>query len=81
MGQIVKDRIPPTEIKVIEVPLKQSHLSLNLSDTAFETMGDQVGDSIDISKAKIATGKDAAKMLKDLQHEKCKEKKAKGKGT
>ncbi|XP_008201012.2 A disintegrin and metalloproteinase with thrombospondin motifs 7 isoform X1 [Tribolium castaneum] len=68
VGQIVKDRIPPTEIKVIEVPLKQSHLSLNLSDTAFETMGDQVGDSIDTSKARIATGKDAVKTLKKLQN-------------
>ena len=79
VGQIVKDRIPPEEIKVIEVPLKQSHLSLNLSDTAFETMGDQAGDSIDTSAAKIATGESAAKILKNSQRGKQKDRKRKEK--
>lgn len=70
VGKIVHDRIPPEEIKVIEVPLKQSHLSLNLSDSVFETMGDQIGDSLDISKAKITTGEAAAKILENMQKEK-----------
>ncbi|XP_068910126.1 A disintegrin and metalloproteinase with thrombospondin motifs 7-like isoform X3 [Tenebrio molitor] len=78
VGQIVKDVIPPEEIKVIEVPLKQSHLSLNLSDTAFETMGDSAGDRLDTSCAKIATGEAAAKILKNMQHGKHKPKKRKG---
>lgn len=68
VGAIVKDVIPSQEIKIMEVPLKQSHLSVNLSDISFETMGDEGGDSIDTNKAKIATGENAAMILKMLQH-------------
>lgn len=68
VGAIVKDKIPSEEIKLIVVPLKQSHLSFNLSDTSFETMGDQVSDTMDISQEKVLTGEEAAKKLKELHH-------------
>lgn len=68
VGTIVQDKIPTEEIKLIEVPLKQSHLSLNLTDAAFETMGDKIADTLDICKKKVVTGKQAAEQLKKLQH-------------
>lgn len=57
VGKVIKDRIPKEEIKVIRFPLKQSHMSLNLSDQAFEEVGDMVADNIDTGHAEISTGK------------------------
>lgn len=56
VGSIVKDKVPKEEIKLVYVPLLKSHNSFNLSDQAFETMGDMVEDSLDTSHAKILTG-------------------------
>lgn len=56
VGKVIKDRIPKEEIKVIRFPLRQSHLSLNLSDEAFEKMGDSIADNIDTGHAEISTG-------------------------
>lgn len=67
-GGLIKDRIPQSEINVVKIPFKQSHSALNLSDNAFETMGDTVGDKLDTGEAVIATGADAAKILKELGH-------------
>ncbi|XP_074033446.1 A disintegrin and metalloproteinase with thrombospondin motifs 12 [Leptinotarsa decemlineata] len=67
VGSIVKDVVPAQEIKVIKVPLKQSHTSVKLSDNAFETMGDSVADKIDTGHAVIAVGKDAAEILKKVK--------------
>lgn len=67
-GAIVVDKQPPDEIKLIVVPLKPSHLSLNLSDSEFETMGDKIGDSVDSSKEKTYTGEEAVKMLNQLKN-------------
>ncbi|KAJ8921346.1 hypothetical protein NQ315_002961 [Exocentrus adspersus] len=68
IGLIVKDKVPPEEIKVIQVPLRKSHTSFNLTDEAFESMGDTVEDSLDTSHSKIITGAKAANVLKKLQH-------------
>ncbi|CAH1118875.1 unnamed protein product [Phaedon cochleariae] len=68
VGEIIKDRVPQEEIKLIKVPFKQSHEALNLSDNAFETMGDSVGDNLDTGHAEISTGEAAARILKELQH-------------
>lgn len=56
VGKVIKDRIPADEIKLIRFPLKQSHLSLNISDEAFEKMGDSLADNIDTANAEISTG-------------------------
>lgn len=57
VGKVIKDRVPKDEIKLIQFPLKQSHLSLNLSDEAFEKMGDSVADTIDTGNAEMSVGK------------------------
>lgn len=67
-GTIVVDKESPDEIKLIVVPLKQSHLSLNLSDTEFETVGDKVGDSLDFSKEKTYKGEEAVKELNRMKN-------------
>lgn len=65
---MVKDRVTPEDVKLIEIPLKSSHLTVNLSDTSFETMGDTVADVIDEAHEKVHSGKEAAEMLKILAH-------------
>lgn len=67
-GMMVQDKYPSEEIKLIEIPLKKSHLSLNISDEAFETMADKVGDSFDVKHEKVMTGKEAILKLDQLQH-------------
>lgn len=64
----VKDKQPAEQIKLIVVPLKQSHLSINLSDSAFETMGSDVGDTLDTEHQKAYTGKAAIELLHELQN-------------
>lgn len=58
VGVIVQDRVPPEEIKIIRVPLRKSNAAMNLSDEAFESMGDTVEDVLDTSHAEILTGDD-----------------------
>ncbi|CAH0553697.1 unnamed protein product [Brassicogethes aeneus] len=71
VGEIVKDRIPPDEIKLVKIPFRQSHLSFNMSDNAFESMGDEVADTLDLNNAKIVTGAPAAKLLASAEEENC----------
>lgn len=56
VGKVIRDRVSKEEIKLLKFPLKQSHLSLNLSDEAFEKMGDSLSDNIDTGHAQISTG-------------------------
>lgn len=60
--------VPPEEIQLIEIPLKKSHLSLNLSDESYETMGDRIGDTMDEKHEKIFTGKEAIERLMEIQN-------------
>lgn len=62
------DKDPAEEVKLIVVPLKQSHLSLNISDNAFETVGDKVGDTVDTKSEKVFKGKEAIQKIKEIQH-------------
>lgn len=66
-GTFVQDKYPNEEIKLIEIPLKKSHLSLNISDESYESMGDIVGDTLDEKHEKVLEGKEAADKLKELQ--------------
>lgn len=68
VGTVVEDKIPPEEIKLIAVPLKQSHLCLNISDNSFETMGDLTADTLDEAHKKEYTGNEAAEKLKTFAH-------------
>ncbi|XP_031338674.1 A disintegrin and metalloproteinase with thrombospondin motifs 7-like [Photinus pyralis] len=68
VGSLVKDRVLPQDIKLIEVPLVQSQLSLNLTDASYEAMGDKISDTLDVTKEKVFTGKEAAARLKEIQH-------------
>lgn len=68
VGKIVLDKEPPEEIKLIVVPMKPSHLSLNLTDSEFETVGDTVGDSIDSAKKKVYSGGEAVKLLNEMKN-------------
>lgn len=69
VGSIAVDREPPEEIKLVVVPIKQAHTSLNLTDASFETMGDKVPDSVDICKEKEYTGAEAANLLKGARNQ------------
>lgn len=66
-GTFIQDKYPPEEIKLIEIPLKKSHLSLNISDEAYESMADKIGDEFDIKNEKVMTGKEAEIRIKQLQ--------------
>lgn len=66
-GTIVEDTYPLEEIKLIEIPLKKSHLSLNVSDESFESMADKAGDTLDIKHEKVISGKEAKDKLRVLE--------------
>lgn len=66
-GTFIQDKYPPEEIKLIQIPLKKSHLSLNISDEAYESMGDKIGDEFDVKDEKVMSGKEAEIKLKQLQ--------------
>ncbi|KAF5307128.1 hypothetical protein FQR65_LT07112 [Abscondita terminalis] len=68
VGTVVGDRLRPEDIELIEIPIKQSHMSINLTDEAFEHVGDQMADTLDIDQETIYLGQEAVSKLKELQH-------------
>lgn len=62
------DRQPPGQIKIMAVPVEENQFSVNMSDTAFETMGSDVGDTLDTEHEKVYIGKEAEVVAKEIQH-------------
>ncbi|GJQ74293.1 hypothetical protein Trydic_g19190 [Trypoxylus dichotomus] len=65
-GYIVEDDIQPDALKMMVVPIKSVAPTGNITDQAFETMGDQMSDTLDFQHAKNLTGVQAADMLKNF---------------
>ncbi|XP_060526930.1 A disintegrin and metalloproteinase with thrombospondin motifs 12-like [Cylas formicarius] len=74
IGKLVIDEIPLDRMQLIEYPLVDSQDSANLSDAAFESMGDTVGQVVDTANKKVIKGSDAAIMLHRLQNSSISEK-------
>ncbi|XP_022900550.2 A disintegrin and metalloproteinase with thrombospondin motifs 6-like [Onthophagus taurus] len=68
VGTIIQDRIPNDELKLIEIPLKQLGVSMNISDSVFESLGEQVPDTLDFEHKRVCTGKQAADKLTAAAH-------------
>ncbi|XP_044750443.1 A disintegrin and metalloproteinase with thrombospondin motifs 12-like [Coccinella septempunctata] len=68
VGSIVQDHVNPDDIKVDVIPLKSTSMTINLTDSAFESMGDVIGDTKDEKKIKHLQGKAAADEIIRLEH-------------
>lgn len=65
-GYIVEDDVPPEALKMMVIPIKAIVPSSNMSDQAFETMGDQMSDTLDFQHQKNFTGQQAVEMIKNF---------------
>lgn len=68
VGTIVKDRVPPDAIQLIEVPIKHNAAFMNVSDNTFETMGNDISDTLDFQHKVLHHGIDAAELMRTIQH-------------
>ncbi|XP_065156708.1 A disintegrin and metalloproteinase with thrombospondin motifs 12-like isoform X2 [Atheta coriaria] len=68
VGTIAKDPRDPEQANLIQIPLRQSHNDINLTDEAFEEMGDKLPDTLDEQHAKILKGEEAVNFLTNLEH-------------
>lgn len=59
VGDLYVDRRNSVDTKIIEVPFKETSLTLNASDLAFEQLGDEFGDELMVDQTKTFAGKDA----------------------
>lgn len=67
-GFIIKDAAPVDQEILIVAPYRDDLLRFNMSDRAFQEVGDSVGVSIDTKHKKIYKGKDAINMEKMILH-------------
>ncbi|KAI4459047.1 adamts a disintegrin and metalloprotease with thrombospondin motifs protease [Holotrichia oblita] len=65
-GYIVEDDVPPEALKMMVIPIKAVAPSGNISDQAFESMGDQMSDTLDFQHQKNFTGPQAVEMIKNF---------------
>ncbi|KAL3280841.1 hypothetical protein HHI36_004070 [Cryptolaemus montrouzieri] len=68
VGSIVQDHVNPDDIQVDVIPLQPTSFSINMSDSAFESMGDTIGDTVNQKKIKHLKGKAAADEIIHLEH-------------
>ncbi|XP_043523345.1 A disintegrin and metalloproteinase with thrombospondin motifs 7-like [Frieseomelitta varia] len=66
-GTIIKDSVPVEDVVLLEAPYLEENLQTNLSDRAFQEVGDIVGGSIDTSRVKMYTGTKAVEMIERLE--------------
>lgn len=66
-SKIVRDNVPAQQFKLIEVPLKESHHDVKLTDSAYEAEGDKVVDTLDFCHTHIYTGKQAEEAIKEVK--------------
>ena len=67
VGTIVKDRVPSDAIQLIEVPIKHNAAFMNVSDNAFETMGNDISDTLDFQHKVLHQGIDASELMRAIQ--------------
>lgn len=63
-GYVIEDTIQPESLKFMVIPIKSMAPANNVSDQAFETMGNQMADTLDFQHEKNYTGAQAAHMIK-----------------
>ncbi|XP_044757842.1 A disintegrin and metalloproteinase with thrombospondin motifs 12-like [Coccinella septempunctata] len=61
VGDLYVDKKNNVESKIIEVPFKETSLTMNSSDSAFQQLGDEFGDEILVDEAKTLSGQEAKK--------------------
>lgn len=66
-GTIIKDSVPVEDVVLLQAPYLEENLQTNLSDRAFQEVGDIVRGSIDTSRVKMYTGTKAVEMIERLQ--------------
>ena len=66
-GTIIKDSVPVEDVVLLEAPYLEENLQTNLSDRAFQEVGDIVSGSIDTSRVKMYTGMKAVEMIERLE--------------
>lgn len=67
-GSVVVDKQPLDKVILIEAPMMDESLQMNLSDRAYQESGDIVGVGIDTSREKVYKGEEAVKMIDELMH-------------
>ncbi|KAL0128942.1 hypothetical protein PUN28_003960 [Cardiocondyla obscurior] len=67
-GSIIKDSIPIENVVLKQAPYMDESLQSNLSDKAFQEVGDLVGGGIDTSQEKIYKGAQAVQLIEQLAH-------------
>lgn len=68
-GTIIEDQIPSETLKLVVVPIKKIAPSNNISDEAFESMGDQMPDTLDFEHEQNYTGVQASNKIKNFGKE------------
>ncbi|KAL3278413.1 hypothetical protein HHI36_013735 [Cryptolaemus montrouzieri] len=68
VGDIVIDKKDTNGALIIEVPFKETSLTVNASDSAFEDLGDQLGDTLLTDHTKTVQGKDARTEIEKIRH-------------
>jgi hypothetical protein len=66
---LVVDKLNPKRFKIIEMPITEDVDDFNLSDEAFETLGDEISSPVDMTKVKEIKGDKAQKTLQDSKKE------------
>ncbi|XP_033312018.1 A disintegrin and metalloproteinase with thrombospondin motifs 12-like [Bombus bifarius] len=66
-GSIIKDSVPVENVVLLEAPMLEEGLLSNLSDRAYQEVGDLVGGSIDTSRVKIYNGTKAVEKIEKLE--------------
>lgn len=67
VGDLYIDRKNSVDTKVIEVPFKETSLTINASDLSFELLGDEFGDELLIDKAITLSDQDAKKETRKIR--------------
>lgn len=66
IGEVVEDKVQPEAMRLMVVPIKSMAPSNNISDRAFESMGDQIPDTLDFQHERNYTGAQALEMIKNI---------------
>jgi hypothetical protein len=66
---IVKDKVPPQQFHIVEVPVRKTKNDMLLSDEASEALGDQIPESVDTKETRIYEGHEAQEQIKEGQRE------------
>ncbi|XP_061932556.1 A disintegrin and metalloproteinase with thrombospondin motifs 12-like isoform X2 [Apis cerana] len=67
-GAIIKDSLPVEKVMVMQAPLIVEDLQANLSDLAYQQIGDMsIGGGLDTSRIKVYNGTEAFKVMEEME--------------